>query len=207
MNENVRTLSKISLKFVPKGPINNNPALVKIMAWRRPGDKPLSDPMMVSLLTHICVTRPQWVNSDVQYLLSHLLSTSFNLVLILKLYIALCICCALCHFTCQLNHVVYTTDYKNVFVWLPLVSERHCAEIIYSSNEPNLANENSAVRYLSNIESFPYLSNNCSSWSTNVYCLVPPGQSIADNEAVLYKYNIVVIEGILIAMKTVSPAA
>ena len=24
------------------------------MAWRRPGDKPLSEPMMVSLLTHIC---------------------------------------------------------------------------------------------------------------------------------------------------------
>ena len=31
------------------------------MAWRRPGDKPLSEPMMVCLLTHICVTRPQWV--------------------------------------------------------------------------------------------------------------------------------------------------
>ena len=50
---------KISLKFVPKGPINNIPALVQIMAWRRPGDKPLSEPMMVSLLTHICTTRPQ----------------------------------------------------------------------------------------------------------------------------------------------------
>ena len=32
------------------------------MAWRRPGDKPLSGPMMVSLLTHICITRPQRVN-------------------------------------------------------------------------------------------------------------------------------------------------
>ena len=32
------------------------------MAWRRPGDKPLSKPMMVSLLTHIFVTRPQWVS-------------------------------------------------------------------------------------------------------------------------------------------------
>ena len=31
------------------------------MAWRRSGDKPLSDPMLVSLPTHICVTRPQWV--------------------------------------------------------------------------------------------------------------------------------------------------
>ena len=51
------------MKFVPKGPINIIPALVQIMAWRRPGDKPLSEPMMVSLTTHICVTRPQWVNS------------------------------------------------------------------------------------------------------------------------------------------------
>ena len=32
------------------------------MAWRRPGAKPLSEPMMVSLLTHLCVTRPQRVN-------------------------------------------------------------------------------------------------------------------------------------------------
>ena len=31
------------------------------MAWRRSGDKPLSEPMMVSLLTQICVTWPQWV--------------------------------------------------------------------------------------------------------------------------------------------------
>ena len=53
---------KISLKFVPKAPINNIPALVQIMAWRRVGDKPLSEPMMVRSPTHICVTRPQWVN-------------------------------------------------------------------------------------------------------------------------------------------------
>ena len=62
LNENVRIWIKISLKFVPKGPINNNPALVQIMAWRRSGDKPLSEPMLVGSLTHICVTRPQWVN-------------------------------------------------------------------------------------------------------------------------------------------------
>ena len=61
-NENVWISIKISLKFVPKGPINNIPALVQIMAWHRWGDKPLSEPMMVSLPTHICVTRPQWVN-------------------------------------------------------------------------------------------------------------------------------------------------
>ena len=63
LNENVQISIKISLKFVPKGPINNIPALVRIMAWRRAGDKPLSEPMMVSWLTHICVTRPQWVNT------------------------------------------------------------------------------------------------------------------------------------------------
>ena len=45
----------------PKSPVNNIPALVQIMDWRRPGDKPLSESMMVSLLTHICVTQPQWV--------------------------------------------------------------------------------------------------------------------------------------------------
>ena len=61
LNENVWIPIKISLKFVPRGPINNIPAMVQIMAWRRPGDKPLSEPMMVSSLTHICVTRPQWV--------------------------------------------------------------------------------------------------------------------------------------------------
>ena len=59
--ENVRISIEISLKFVPKGPINNIPALVQIMVWRRSGDKPLSEPMMVGFLTHICVTRPQWV--------------------------------------------------------------------------------------------------------------------------------------------------
>ena len=64
LNENVWISIKVSLTFVPNGPINNIPALVQIMAWRRSGDKPLSEPMMVSLLTHICVTRPQWVNSD-----------------------------------------------------------------------------------------------------------------------------------------------
>ena len=59
-NENVLILIRISLKFVPKFRINHISALVQIMAWRRPGDKPLSGPVMVSLLTHICVTRPLW---------------------------------------------------------------------------------------------------------------------------------------------------
>ena len=64
MNENVRISTNISLKFVPKGLINNIPESVQLMTWRRPEDKPLSEPMMVNLLTHICVTRPQWVDSN-----------------------------------------------------------------------------------------------------------------------------------------------
>ena len=61
LRENVRMSIKISLKFVPKSPIDNIAALFQIMAWCRPGDKPLSEAMKVSLLTHICVARPQWV--------------------------------------------------------------------------------------------------------------------------------------------------
>ena len=60
LNENLWILIKISLKFVPKGPINNIRALVQIMGWCRPGNKPLSEAVMLSLL-HICVTWPQWV--------------------------------------------------------------------------------------------------------------------------------------------------
>ena len=61
LNENVWISLKISLKFVPKVWINNIPTLVQIVAWRRPGDKPLSEPILVILLMHICVTGPQWV--------------------------------------------------------------------------------------------------------------------------------------------------
>ena len=62
LNENVWISIRISLKFVPRGAINDIPALVHIMAWRLVGDKTLFEPMMVSLLTHICVILPQWVN-------------------------------------------------------------------------------------------------------------------------------------------------
>ena len=78
MNENVWIPIKISLKFVPKGPINNIPASVQIMAWHRPGDKPLSEPMMVSLTTHICVTRPQWVKDSVSLLLQYMIKPTFE---------------------------------------------------------------------------------------------------------------------------------
>ena len=65
VNENVRISIEFSLRFVPKGPINNIPALVQIMAWHRPGDKSLSEPRMVRLSTHLCVTRPQSVKTQI----------------------------------------------------------------------------------------------------------------------------------------------
>ena len=45
VNWNWCVLIKISLKYVLKGPIDNNPALIWIMAWRWTGYKPLSEPM------------------------------------------------------------------------------------------------------------------------------------------------------------------
>ena len=46
LNEKYCILIKISQKFVPRGLIGNNLALVKIMAWRQICDKPLSEPML-----------------------------------------------------------------------------------------------------------------------------------------------------------------
>ena len=43
---------------------NNIPALVHIIAWHWPGDKPLFEPMMISLRKHICITQPQWVEES-----------------------------------------------------------------------------------------------------------------------------------------------
>ena len=45
-SENMKISLKISLEYVPKVPVNNIPALVQVMARRRPGGKPLSEPMM-----------------------------------------------------------------------------------------------------------------------------------------------------------------
>ena len=64
LNENVWIPIKISLKFVPKGPIKNIPALVQI---RRQAIIWSND----SLLMHICITRPQWVKSSYVAFLHH----------------------------------------------------------------------------------------------------------------------------------------
>ena len=46
MDENDRIPIQISLKFVPRRPIGNKPALVQVMAWCQTGDKPLPEPML-----------------------------------------------------------------------------------------------------------------------------------------------------------------
>ena len=46
LNDIDKILIQISLKRVPRSPIDNKPALVQVMAWRRIGDKPLSEPML-----------------------------------------------------------------------------------------------------------------------------------------------------------------
>ena len=46
-NEKFSILIWISLKFVPKDPIDNKWALVQEMVWLRIGDKPLAEPMLI----------------------------------------------------------------------------------------------------------------------------------------------------------------
>ena len=46
LNENDRIPIQISLKFIPRNPIDNKLAMFQVMDWRRIGDKPLSEPML-----------------------------------------------------------------------------------------------------------------------------------------------------------------
>ena len=65
MNEMFCILIRISLKFVPRGPIDNRPALVQVMAWCQIGDKPLSEPMWTQFTDAcICDTRERWVKEN-----------------------------------------------------------------------------------------------------------------------------------------------
>ena len=50
LNENDRILIQISLKYVPRSPIDNKSALVQVMTWCPTGDKPLPEPMMTQFI-------------------------------------------------------------------------------------------------------------------------------------------------------------
>ena len=47
LNEDDKIKIQISLKRVFRCPIDNNAALVQVMAWRRTGDEPLPESMLI----------------------------------------------------------------------------------------------------------------------------------------------------------------
>ena len=62
--------SEIALRWLPQYCTHNKSTFLQLVAWchwRQPGGKPLSEPMMVSLLTHICITQPQWIKLGNHY--------------------------------------------------------------------------------------------------------------------------------------------
>ena len=50
INEKFCISIQISIKFVPRGPIDNTPALVQVMNWRRTGDKPFPEPALTQFI-------------------------------------------------------------------------------------------------------------------------------------------------------------
>ena len=86
VNETFCILIKISLTFVPYGPIDNKPASVQIMAGRRIGDKPVQNQCWPDLLTHICKTSRRWVKgwaksggvSSLRYMIDIVLFRRYN---------------------------------------------------------------------------------------------------------------------------------
>ena len=50
LNENDRIPIQISLKYVPRSPIDNKPALERVMTSRRAGDKPLPGSVMTQFI-------------------------------------------------------------------------------------------------------------------------------------------------------------
>ena len=62
---------KISLKFVPKGPIDNIPALVQIMAWHRQVTSHYRNQWWLDIDAYndICITRPNESTRSISWLL------------------------------------------------------------------------------------------------------------------------------------------
>ena len=78
---NVWIWMQMSLKFVPRVQLT----ISHIVSVGRPGDKPSSETMMVSLLTQICITQSQWAIYVTQY--CHRSSTKASPLLIKATYI------------------------------------------------------------------------------------------------------------------------
>ena len=86
MNEKLYISIHISLKFVHKGPIDNIPALVQIMAWRRPGDKPLSEPMLTQITYAYMWHLGRWVKLR-SHEISFVHNICFSCSIVLKFWI------------------------------------------------------------------------------------------------------------------------
>ena len=50
MDEKFYILTRISPRFVSKGPIYNDSALVQAIIWHQTGDKPLPEPMLTQFM-------------------------------------------------------------------------------------------------------------------------------------------------------------
>ena len=81
LNENDRIPIHISLKYDHMSPIDNKPALVQVMAWRRTGDKPLTVPMMTQFMAHICGTRGRIVKWPIHTLKNHKLGRPIFIII------------------------------------------------------------------------------------------------------------------------------
>ena len=115
LEENAWISIKFSLTFVLKGPINNIPALIQMMAWRRSGDKPLSEPIKCSLLTPVCVTRTQRVK---------LASGSTNYVSLTSLQIQLSTVRSICFhndWSLLLSNIEMGVQCKSIHWWINVV--------------------------------------------------------------------------------------
>ena len=117
LNENIWIPIEISLKFVSKGSINNDPALFQIMAWCRPGNKPLSEPIVVSSLTHIYVTRPQWVNTLMPRLDDYNFSVYQCVFKFLFLYKVYCIMIEISLQSVSIDLIVNKSPLVQVMAW------------------------------------------------------------------------------------------
>ena len=97
------------------------------MAWRRTGDKPLSEPMMVSLLTHICVTRPQWVKDcTLKFIASSAMGQWVKMSFEAISYIAILAgAVSVWHIEQVMMSAIYSSI---VFIILGFQDQRHCTE-------------------------------------------------------------------------------
>ena len=62
MNEKLGILIQISVQFFSKGLIDNIEALVQVMAWRRTGDKPVPEPVLIQFTDAYMRHKGRWVN-------------------------------------------------------------------------------------------------------------------------------------------------